>query len=169
MDSWAKPLTICFVSEALRAALQSGDAGVRAFFGHYLPGICADLGLTSPELPHTEAAVCLGFLGRMIVDSAVSIHIPLLILLCSIVCFHLVLIACPLPPHPPPTSISVQVGGLAASGLPQGGGRVFDPLVRRVRCVGTGIAPSSFSNVAGGLGGYYAGCRALQPSFGLHG
>jgi hypothetical protein len=47
----------CFVPEALRAELQSGNAEVRAFFGLYLPGICADLGLTSPELPHTEAAV----------------------------------------------------------------------------------------------------------------
>jgi hypothetical protein len=110
---------ICFASEALRAELQSGNAEVRAFFGLYLPGICADLGLTCPELPHTEAAVCLGILGKMIVYSALSIHIPLLIQLCSIVCFRLVLIA--FPPAPvtlPPPSISVQVGGLAASGVP---------------------------------------------------
>jgi hypothetical protein len=52
--------SICGVWEALRAGLRSGNAEVRAFFWQYLPGICADLGLTSPELPHTEAAVCLG-------------------------------------------------------------------------------------------------------------
>jgi hypothetical protein len=106
LDSRAKPTKKQFVSQALRAELQSGNAEVRAFFGLYLPGICADLGLTSPELPHTEAAVCL---GRMIVDSAFSIHISLFILLCSIVCFHFVLI--PGSPSPdPPTHSYLGVG-----------------------------------------------------------
>ncbi len=58
-----EPSHICFASEAFRAELQSGNAEVRAFFGLYLPCICADLGLTCPELPHTEAAVCLGILA----------------------------------------------------------------------------------------------------------
>jgi hypothetical protein len=61
---------VCVVSEALRAGLRSGNAEVRAFFWLYLPGICGDLGLTSPELPHTEAAVCLGlFADRFLLFS----------------------------------------------------------------------------------------------------
>ena len=33
---------------------------VRAFFGLYLPRICSDLGLSSPDMPHTQEAVHLG-------------------------------------------------------------------------------------------------------------
>jgi hypothetical protein len=128
------------VSEALRAGLLSGNEEVRAFFWLYLPRICGDLGLTSPELPHTEAAVCLGILADRFLLFSVTSSVLVFLSLISLGLSH------PLPLFllgsftPPPANIFgisrspvwVQAGDSAAPRPPQGRGRLVHPVVRRV-------------------------------------
>jgi hypothetical protein len=138
-EASAGHIILFFVPEALRAELRSGNAEVRAFFWLYLPRICADLGLTSPELPHTEAAVCLGILDARFFVSKLAqpisflfhsiSHSPRSVLLASFGSVSpLLQTNCSDSSSP----VSVQAGGFAAPRLPQGRGRILNPMVCRV-------------------------------------